>query len=47
MEKVIETGLFIACVVVMIVFVAVVSGCVSTPQTGERSWHSPIEKGVE
>jgi hypothetical protein len=46
-ETIIELGLFTVCIVLFIIFTAVVSGCTSVPQTGERSWHAPIERGVE
>jgi hypothetical protein len=47
-EKVLEAFLFIVCMIVVIIFVAVAGGCTSTPsQTGERSWHAPIERGME
>jgi hypothetical protein len=46
-ETVIELGLFTVCVALFIIFIAVAGGCTSVPQTGERTWHEPIEKGVE
>ena len=47
-ETIIELGLFTVCIVLFIIFTAVVSGCASVPQhTGERSWHAPISKMQE
>jgi hypothetical protein len=47
-KNTIEVGLFIACLVLFLIFRAVVSGCASVPQhTGTQRWHAPIEKGVE
>jgi uncharacterized protein YceK len=47
-ETTIEVGLFIVCIVLFIIFSAVVSGCTSVPQqTGTQSWHAPISKMQE
>jgi hypothetical protein len=46
-ETAIEIGLFAVCIALFIIFLAVAGGCTSVPQTGERSWNPPIEKGVE